>query len=513
MQMKKIKNLIALDSVAPMVLASSSKIDKAAKIVKNSVAMFATAAIVKGGGLIVTVLVARYLGASALGVFAVVQSIALLLEAVIPLGQQDVLVRTVARERSAMFGHWVTANISSVFSSLCISTGLMIVAWLMRLDAGTQTALWVAAIGFPIAGLNLIAQAILQGAEQMEHQTIAAFVGRIVGLLLLWLLLMKGAGIWAAFASRSVFLLISLIIMSRAIWRNVKRNNWPARYHPGIAACTESLKTALPFLMQRFLNDGLNRLNIIILPMLVSMTMVGFFNAANQITQTSTLIISIVMLTVLPLFSRTFQRDSEKSGLLSDQMLKFVLILIFPFTFFVTIAADKIIFMLYGTGYDLSASLLQLVIWSQVFLAADAVMKQNMIASNNENAMVSRSATGLITNVLLTVMLSKLYGVFGIAAAAVLSSAFLLSLDIWFVNKYVFKPNLLKNIGKPFICAGIAGLAAFLLRDQHLVTILLLTSSSYIILLFLLKTFSAEELSLLKQLCQRFLTRPNSSSN
>jgi O-antigen/teichoic acid export membrane protein len=257
----------------------------------------------------------------------------------------------------------------------------------------------------------------------------------------------------------------------------------------------------------------LNRLNIIILPILVSLTMVGFFNAASQITQTSTMIISIVMMTVLPLFSRTFQRDSEKSGLLSDQMMKFVLILIFPFTFFVTVAADKIILMLYGSGYEYSVALLQLVIWSQVFVAADAVMKQNMIASDNEGAMVRRSATALIANVLLTVVFSKIFGVFGIAAAVVLANAFLLLLDIWFVSRHVFKPNLLKNIGKPFVCAGLAGLAAFLLRDQHLGTLILLTGGAYTVLLFLLKTFSGEELLLLKQLCQRFMTRTNGSSH
>jgi O-antigen/teichoic acid export membrane protein len=494
-------------------LQSSSRIDKAARLVKNSLAMFLTAAIVKGGGLIVTVLVARYLGASALGVFAVVQSMALLVEVIIPLGQQDVLVRTVARERSAMFAHWVTASTSSVLFSLCVTIALMLVAWLVKFDADTRLALCVAAISFPVAGLNLIAQAVLQGAEQMEHQTFAAFIGRLLGLLLLWLLLLNGSGIWAAFAGRAIFQLMSLIILSHAIWRNIKRNSWPAQYHPSIAVCIKSLKTALPFLLQRFLNDGLNRLNVIILPLLVSMVVVGFFNAAIQITQTSTMIIAIVMMTVLPLFSRTFQRDSEKSGMLSDQMMKFVLILIFPFTFFVTVAADKIILILYGTGYEYSVSILQLVIWSQVFLAADAVMKQNMIASDNEGAMVRRSAAALVANVLLTVTLSKIFGVFGIAAAVVLSSALLLMLDILFVSRHVFKPNLLKNIGKPFICAGLAGFAAFQLRSQHLVTIILLTSSAYLALLFLLKTFSGDELSLFKQLCKRFMTRTNGSSH
>jgi O-antigen/teichoic acid export membrane protein len=199
-------------------MQSSSKIDKAARIAKTSSAMLATATRAKGGGLFLTVLVARYLGASSLGVFAVIQAMSLLLEVMLPLGQQDVLVRTIAREQSSMLNHWVNASMTSFGVAMGVGLSLVLVACLKDFGTETTVALCVAAAGFPFAGMNLVAQAVLQGAERMEYQTLAAFTGRLIGLLLLWFLLAKGAGIWAAFASRAIFKLASLLILSRAIW-------------------------------------------------------------------------------------------------------------------------------------------------------------------------------------------------------------------------------------------------------------------------------------------------------
>lgn len=81
--------------------------------------MFAASILAKGGGLIVTILVARYLGASSLGVYAVVLAVALLLEVMSPLGHQEVIIRAIARDRSQMLVHWVNASASTLLASVC----------------------------------------------------------------------------------------------------------------------------------------------------------------------------------------------------------------------------------------------------------------------------------------------------------------------------------------------------------------------------------------------------------
>ena len=485
----------------------TSKVDTAARLVKNSAAMFTAAALAKGGGLIVTILVARYLDPASLGVYAVVLALALLLEVVTPLGQQEVVIRAIARDRSLMFRYWVNASAATLVSSLAF--GLVFVGFARLADYGMDAtfAIYIAALSLPVAGVNLVAQAVLQGIERMEYQTAAALVGRVLGLLVLWALLELDAGIWSAFFGRAVFQVTSLVILSRAILQQAGKNNLARDWRPSVSLCRATLSTALPFALQRFLAEGMLRINVIILPMLVTLTTVGLFNAANQITQTSSTIIPIVTLTLLPLFSRTFTRDRARSGLLMDQTLKFLLILIFPFAFVVTVMADKIILLLYGAGYEASVAVLQLVIWSQVFVAADSVMKQSMIASDNERAMVWRSALGTVTSIALTVVLSKAFGLLGIAAAVVISSALLLALDAVFVKKYLFHTNLPQAVGKPFLCAALAGLVALALMDRGLLVVLAATAGAYIVFLVLFKAFTPAERALIGQLSRRLLSR------
>lgn len=469
--------------------------------------MFAASILAKAGGLIVTILVARYLGAESLGVYAVVLAVALLLEVMSPLGHQEVIIRAIARDRSHMFAHWVNASASTLLVAILFGVGLVVYLQMTNPRADAEIAVYIAAAGLPIAGLNLVAQAVLQGVERMQYQTMAAFVGRALGLVILWVLLESGAGIWSAFLGRAIFQIVSLLILSRYILQYADQNNVQRIWRPDFSSCRTSFSASKPFAMQRFLTEGLLRVNIIILPLLVTLDAVGQFNAANQITQTTSTIIPIMMLTLLPVFARSFIKSPEKSALIADKVLKFLLVLIFPFAIIVTIAADKIILLLYGSGYEAAVPVLQLVVWSQVFFAADSVMKQKMIASNNERAMVWRSTLGLLANVALTIALGKVFGLFGIAGAVVLASAFLLTLDAMFVERHIAITNVSQAVVKPFACALLAGVVAVLLIDQGLLVLLPATAVAYLIFLLLFRTFTEDELLVMKQLFHRLLGR------
>jgi O-antigen/teichoic acid export membrane protein len=465
--------------------------------------MFTAALLAKGGGLIVTIFVARYLNANSLGVYAVVLSLTLLLELITPLGQQEVIVRSIARDRLLMITQWMNASIITVVTALGFSIILLAFVVFCRFNSEFSVALLVAAAGLPIAGLNLVAQAVLQGVERMEYQPFAAFIGRILGLLVVWLLLELGAGVWSAFVGRTVFQLTSFSILAVAILRHARQNNLAINWRPGISTSRKSLAISLPFALQRFLNEGLLRLHVIILPMLIAFEAVGQFNAANQITQTSSGIIYVLMLALLPVFSQSSKHKDLKMRPLSDQTLKFLLITIFPFAFIVTVAAQKLIMILYGAGYEVAVPVLQVIIWSQVFLAADSVMRQNMIASDNERAMVSRSAAGVVVNIICIVLLGKLYGLLGIAVAVVLSRAILLVLDAHFVTKHICRTNLMQAVAKPFVCAMLAGFVAFVLLDYNLLFIVGITICSYFILLILFKAVTTNELTTIRELLRR----------
>lgn len=466
--------------------------------------MFTSSLLAKGGGLIVTIFIARYLDATALGVYAVVFSITLILELITPLGQQIALVRAIARNRFLMISQWVNASFIAVAVAISFFTITLVTVKLFNFDKAFSLALIVAIAGLPAAGLNLVAQAVLQGVEKMEYQPVAAFIGRVLGLLALWVSLEQGAGVWSAFLCRAIFQITSFAILSVAIYRHAQHKQFAINWCPSVAAIRKTLAISMPFAFQNLLNEGLLRLHIIILPFLIAFDAVGQFNAANQITLTGSTIIPIVMLTVLPVFSRAFEKNNSDMSQLSDQTLKFLLIIIIPFAFIVTVFAQQIIMIIFGAGYDSAIPVLQIVIWSQVFVAADSVMLQNMIASDNEIYMVRRTAIGVFVNLTLTVIFGIFYGIIGIAVAVVLSRGILLFINTYFVTKNICRPNIIQSVFKPSICAILSSCIGFALLGLNLFLAITVAIGLYILFLVVFKTINNQELSAIRQLIIRY---------
>src|SRR5690606_22194248 len=70
-------------------------------ILRNASALFLVGLFAKAAGLVVAVLVARFLGASAMGLFALLFSVIFLLEILVSAGMTDSLVRDVAANPSS----------------------------------------------------------------------------------------------------------------------------------------------------------------------------------------------------------------------------------------------------------------------------------------------------------------------------------------------------------------------------------------------------------------------------
>lgn len=483
------------------------KLNTATTVAKNSASLFVAAILTRGAGLIVAALVARYLGPASLGTYAVVMGLAELFYMVVPLGQRYVVIRELARDRSRLFTYWLNASLVTIVSSLAMGILLVLFARMAGYNTAVLSSVYVVSLFLPLEGLRLIAQSVLQGLERMGYQTVSAFIGRVLALLVLWILLQSGVGVVAVFIAQGLFQLTAWLVLAWAILRQEGRFRAIRDLRPNLDLCRTTLRASFPFAIQNFLTKALLRVNVVILPMLFTMEAVGMFDAADRIRQTSAMIIPLVTMAILPTLSRTFVADRAKSVALLEKALKLLLTVIFPFVFIVAIAADKIIPLLYGPGYEAAVPVLRIVIWSQVFFVADAVLNQIMMASDNERPMVRRTALSLGVSVLLTLMLAPRYGALGVAWAAVLTRTLNLGLDAQFVVRHVLRVNLAESVGKPFLCAALSGGVALVLHGQGLYTLLLFTTSSYAALLLIFRVFSRDEWLVLRHLSGRLWQR------
>ena len=146
----------------------------------------------KGMGLVLAVLIARFLGPSAMGLFALLFSIALLVEFVAPLGLQDVLIRDVAAHPHQRVRLWRQAATLAGGKPRSLSR---LRRRGVRVSRAVGTSLLILAVGMPFSALALVGQSALQGMEKVLYLTWTTFVTRVASLGALLVLLLRA---WAS---------------------------------------------------------------------------------------------------------------------------------------------------------------------------------------------------------------------------------------------------------------------------------------------------------------------------
>ncbi|MGH8195800.1 MAG: flippase [Woeseiaceae bacterium] len=472
----------------------------ATRIARNTIGLLLVSLVAKGSGLIVVIVVARYLGAETLGVFVVIMALTLLLATVSPLGTPDAAIRAISRDHSTLLRHWVESAAVSVLFALLFGLILVSGSRLMAMPTDAQAAVDIAAVALLPGALMLASQAPLQALERMKYLTVSAFAGRIVGLTLLVLMLESGAGIVAAFVSHLVFLVITDVILAIAIVRHGRTIGASTDWNLTPAGIVRAIVGGLPFAGQRVLGEAVIRITLIVLPLLVTVEAVGLFDAADRIRRTIAIAAPIIMLAVMPEFSRAFTGDMKRATTLAQRTMKFMLIVILPLVFLLVAAAPGIIELLYGAGYDRSVPVLRIGAWSMVFLTADLVLKQIMIANHREHALLWRSCWGVVVQIILMIVLARYFGIKGVALSVVVASAFVLMLDAEFVRRHLTPMNLLTAAVKPLLCAMISGAVALALNEQNLAVTITAAAITYLGAVILFRAITPAEMAILRQL-------------
>ena len=426
-------------------------------IARNSIALMAIGVLAKGMGLVLAVLIARFLGPASMGLFALLFSIALLVEYVAPLGLQDVLIREVAARPRERVKLWKQAATLAVSASLLPSAAFLAAAFLYRDQESVRNCLLTLAVGMPFSALALVSQSALQGMEKIYYLAWTTFLTRGASLVALVLMLMQGMGVESAFISRVLFQAMSAVLFIAMIFRDAPPHEDSGRPHI-------DLKRALPFAVNRVVTESTTRAPLLLLPILFTLAQIGIFDAADRIRLTLGIMVAVATTAIMPALSRSFATEAGDRHSLVSFGVKYVCLFLSVAALVISAIADVAIHLLYGERFAQSALLLQVLVWTQVLIATDTVLKQTMIANGREYAVFVRALIGLACLAALVIGLGYLFGLIGAAAGVLVAAAITLSLDTVFVSRQVLDLDVPRFLLRPLGCAFLAA-AALLLLD------------------------------------------------
>jgi O-antigen/teichoic acid export membrane protein len=344
-----------------------------------------------------------------------------------------------------------------VWASLVPAAGFLVAAFIFREQDTVRASLIALAIGMPFSGLALIGQATLQGMEQVRYLTWTSLLTRIASIAAFVLMLLQGMGVEAAFISRVMFQASAAALFAWKILRDPPPAQQPTEPAMDIAR-------ALPFAANRLVLELTTRAPLLLLPILFTLSEIGLYDAADRIRLTLDMMVVVATKAFMPSFSRSFAVGGDDRQSLVSYTLKYVCLALSLTALMVSTFSDVIIHLLYGPEFARSSLILQVLIWGQVLFATDTVLKQAMVASRREHAVVPRALLGLACLTALVIGLGYRFGLVGAAAGVLAAAAAMLALDARYVSRSMLQLDVPRFLLKPLGCALAAG-AGLLLLD------------------------------------------------
>jgi O-antigen/teichoic acid export membrane protein len=238
---------------------------------------------------------------------------------------------------------------------------------------------------------------------------------------------------------------------------------------------------------------------------MVGNEVVGWYNAAYRLIFIFISLYSVYMVSIFPIMSRFYETSKKSIKLVYERSFKFLLIISLPLAVFTTLMADKIILIIYGTGYIPSIIALQILIWSIVFMFVNN-LSLNLLGSVNRPLVVAKIiASGAIINIILNILLIPKFSYIGSSAATVITELVMIPIFIHILLRtgYAETNAFIKDLPKILLCNVVMAVIIIYIKNFNILLTILIAFLVYVLMIYLTKTLDSEDFMLIKNLFKR----------
>ena len=439
---------------------------------------------------------ARYLGAEGFGILSFAMAFTGIFGVFSNLGLGALTVREVARDKS--LARKYLGNIAVMKIILVVTTfGLIALAVnLLGYPEQVSKVVYLITLSIVFGAFSNMFYSIFQAYEKMEYVA----VGQVLSsALTLTGALFAISHSFSVIGFASIYFIVSAIVLTYSfvacVWKFAK-----PRMEVDWSFWKSTIKKALPFFLSAAFSVIAFRIDIVMLSMMKGNMVVGWYSAAYRLMEILIFIPATFVGSIYPVLSKFYVSSKESLKLTYQKSFKFLSIAGLPIAVGTTILADKIILIIYKSGFVHSIVALQVLIWTIpiIFLT---YMFGTMLASIDRQDLILKILLLCMTlNVVMNLILIPGYGYMGASIATVITELVSFVLCYYFLSKFVYKIKIHKFIMKPAMASAIMGLFILSFANMNFYLLVSISIVIYLGMLILLKTFSSEDLSLFKQI-------------
>jgi O-antigen/teichoic acid export membrane protein len=456
-----------------------------------------------------TIYTARYLGASGFGIISFALALGAILSIFTELGLSTLTVREVSRDKS-LANKYIgnTLALKLILSSITL-VSMVLVVTLLHYPPQFAAVIYYITLSFVVGAFTSIFYSVFQAYEKMEYQSVGQIINSIMmfsGILLIitYQLSIENFGLIYLIAS-IVSLIYGVIVcvwkfvlpkieIDLGLWKSIlpkieiDLNLWRFLIIEAIPLTISSV-----FLLIAF------RVDTILLSIINGNEAVGLYNAAFSLMTALMFVPFVYVSAIFPILSRLNVSSKELLKYSYETSFKYLLILGLPIAVGTTLLANPIILLIYKSGFTQSIVALQILIWSIPIIFINYILGTAINSINKQRETVKTTFIAMFLNIVLNIYLLPKYGLIAACFITVLTE--LTCFMLWFhiMNVHGYKINILTILYKPVIASMIMGLAIILLHTNMFIEIIIGTIV-YFGVLYILKTFSEDDISLLKKI-------------
>jgi len=460
----------------------------ARQILRNTGILAISGLFVRGLGMGMMLLLARYLGAEGYGTYHRAEAFVYLFSILSTLGLDMILTREVARRspRCPEFLQGVM-TLKLMLGPLCLAV-ILGLAYARGYQGDFLWAIWCYNFVLLLTTLAQTYDAVFQGLDEMRKVAIGNIANQVAFVVLGGACVLLGRDLRWILATLVVAAAVRLVVSARLMAR--LRLAWAK---PAPATLLHLLRQSIPIAFAASFVVVYQQLDAVLLGELKGDAQVGWYKASAKFLLFFTVLRESFLTAIYPVFSSVAHHERERMGDLVTRAVRYQLIVALYFILcfvFLPRVAPKLL----GDDFQNTATILPIMAWILVPQTISITMGRVLVASGNQKRIMVATGLALIVNLGLNLTLIPRLSYIGAALAGAISELAVAGVNVYYVHRHVARTHIVRAIARPVLAAAIVGLVLYLLPGLRLYLALPLAWILYVAGLFALRTFSGSEL-------------------
>lgn len=474
-------------------------------IVRNTIFGIGANLAVRGASVLFNILVIRVLGDTSFGQYSVVMAWAGIFAVLGDMGITQYMTREIARvPEKAKDLFWDVSALRFILAIVCAAATIGGAIFIMHYDSQIVLAITLHTTSYFLMAILAPLLSVIAGNERLDVISVFTVIGQVLFMVLGGIFLYAGFD-FISLVVASLITLPIMLILTIFVIRREKMSPPPFKMSPSL--WWGLLRAGLPFAFIQLALTSAYRFDTIILENSYSAQVVGWYNAAYNLTR-ALLVLTAAFSSAMGLtLAREHANNPDAIRPWYYRSVKFLVFLGLPLAIGGMILSGKIINFAYGSEYAVAALAFAILIWDTPLLMYTSLCGNLTTSINLEKRAAFIYAAEAGINIALNLLLIPQYGI--IAASFVTVATELTGALLFYV---LFRRELGSGLGfwhimRLVLASVIMGVIVYALLGFHVIIIVGVGAVSYLVLVWLVRALTPEERGLLTDYAKRALRR------